>query len=173
LILEPHKIARLAAPVCSSTRKELCRPRALQSVFPAAVVNPRSRSTPKPAVPRRVDLRVPITREFLCTSSPWSATILDHSTMAGLVRSGPEDSSSVQSSTPASIAFKDNSNPQQGSMIGAAPSGHTRTADPLGSRATVPMASATAQGGRPSLKIPPHRKDARKLFVGGLPVDSK
>jgi hypothetical protein len=93
-------------------------------------------------------------------------------TMAGLVRSGPVDSTAVQSSTPVSIAFKDNSNPQQGSMIGAR-SGHTRTDDHSGSRATVPMASATAQVGRPSLKIPPHRKDARKLFVGGLPVDSK
>lgn len=49
----------------------------------------------------------------------------------------------------------DNSNPQQGTGTVGRPSG------------------AEIVHTRPSLQIPPTRKDARKLFVGGLPADSK
>lgn len=60
------------------------------------------------------------------------------------------------------INRNDDSNPQQGT--GA------NLGSPKADQPSVPTRVTTQ---RPSLKIPPTTKDDRKLFVGGLPADSK
>jgi hypothetical protein len=71
--------------------------------------------------------------------------------------------------TPAQANRNDNSNPQQGNgknIKGGAENlvtEDTKTPAPVWAHAHL----------RPSLKIPPTAKDERKLFVGGLPGNSK
>jgi len=59
----------------------------------------------------------------------------------------------------------DDSNPQQGTGK------NVGTPKSVESSATHPTTRVSVQ--RPSLLIPPTAKDDRKLFVGGLPADSK
>jgi len=73
----------------------------------------------------------------------------------------PVSSSSPTTTTIGTLGRNDNSNPQQGS-------GTTRNI-----MTSVHHLGPLPNHGRPSLKIPPTKKDSRKLFVGGLPVDSK
>jgi hypothetical protein len=58
-----------------------------------------------------------------------------------------------------SSSLNDNSNPQQGTGVHRSPSGNSSSAKPQ----PAPQ--------RVTLLIPPTVKDARKLFVGGLPSD--
>ena len=59
----------------------------------------------------------------------------------------------------------DDSNPQQGTG--------KNLGTPKPDESTVPQPAARVSAQRPSLLIPPTAKDDRKLFVGGLPADSK
>ena len=58
----------------------------------------------------------------------------------------------------------DNSNPQQGSEM-------LPESSPVGSLRPPSVSSASTRSY--STKIPPTHKDARKLFVGGLPADGE
>jgi hypothetical protein len=59
----------------------------------------------------------------------------------------------------------DNSNPQQGSGSGMLPE-----SSPVGSLGPSVSSTSTRTF---ATKIPPTHKDARKLFVGGLPADGE
>lgn len=59
----------------------------------------------------------------------------------------------------------DNSNPQQGT-------GGARSTPKSPEGAPQPQASSGPYS-RPSLLVPPTKKDERKLFVGGLPSDGE
>lgn len=77
---------------------------------------------------------------------------LESITMDSAAKQTPQ-SASGQATTSEPPQRNDNSNPQQG------------TGRP------VPTGEATLNLSRPSMKIPPTKKDSRKLFVGGLPSD--
>jgi hypothetical protein len=65
----------------------------------------------------------------------------------------------------------DNSNPQQGSVcIRSKMMKETNTGEKVSVTSDILHDDL---GQRPAMKIPPTIKDSRKLFVGGLPSDSK
>lgn len=68
------------------------------------------------------------------------------------------NSSTTEDPKPQEPESNDNSNPQQGTGI-------------VRHSASVKAASHPHSASFTTLKIPPTKKDARKLFVGGLPSD--
>lgn len=63
----------------------------------------------------------------------------------------------------------DNSNPQQGTV--ASKGVTTSSTSAAATSSTSPPPADTFPIQRPTMKIPPSKKDSRKLFVGGLPSD--
>mmetsp|Transcript_1071 Transcript_1071/g.2678 ORF Transcript_1071/g.2678 Transcript_1071/m.2678 type:complete len:184 (-) Transcript_1071:1324-1875(-) len=70
-----------------------------------------------------------------------------------------------------SSTTNDNSNPQQGT--GGSPEDTTATVSPLATTSSSSSNAVSATATRRVFKIPPTKKDERKLFVGGLPANSK
>ena len=117
---------------------------------------------------------------------------------SGIVGTDSSSSTTSNVNTSSDSHFNDDSNPQQGSSGSPARRGtggrdvsslsepvatanmgkesnSNETASPPGAATVVVPGSSPTRGPhpRPSLKIPPFQRDARKLFVGGLPADSK
>ena len=81
----------------------------------------------------------------------------------GVVSEGANPPSGA--STPTTAVTESSAAAHETAVAGAAPAEPPVIVNPTPNR--------VSHHGRPSLKIPPTKKDPRKLFIGGLPPDSK
>ena len=89
---------------------------------------------------------------------------------AQAAQSGQQKTEDKSSSQKSPAKRNDDSNPQQGTGQTA---GETPSGAPPAAEAILAASPRPAFLQRPSLKIPPTKKDDRKLFVGGLPSDGE
>ena len=114
------------------------------------------------------------TQSYVCTLFPMTNTdIANQMTSLGGAPQSKDaavvENPTVQSAVVAETNRNDDSNPQQGTGMNSDAASKPENKSPV----TGTPTSHRLPNQRPSLKIPPTAKDERKLFVGGLPADSK